>query len=86
MNALTEFGLQLLCGRDIDAREGKFDALYARPDGTDRTLRIAQEPLVSDTFYSRFNWLAEFAVNSTASASFNSWSRDCFSNGVTLKI
>ena len=48
-----------------------------------RLFESMTESLVSDTFY---NWLAEFAVDSMASASFNSWNRDCFSNGVTLKI
>ena len=46
LNALAEFGFQLLCSRDIDTRESKFDSLYTRSDGTDRALRIAQERIL----------------------------------------
>ena len=46
LNALAEFGQQLLCSRGIDTRSSKFDALYTHQDGTDRTLRIAQERIL----------------------------------------
>lgn len=49
-------------------------------------IRTGLASLVSDTFHSKFNWLERVSFDSTVAASFNNWSRDCFSNGVTLRI
>src|SRR5258708_36450234 len=46
LNALAQFGYQLLCSRGIDTWGSKFDALYTHQDATDRTLRIAQEGIL----------------------------------------
>ena len=46
LNALAQFGHQLLCSRGIDARRRKFDALYPCAEAADHALRIAQERIL----------------------------------------